>query len=94
MAGELEPAVAADSDAEIVFIVRSKRDPQKRSEVFVVDQASADLLARITSAARATGEQRAALVQARAAGPVASRPNVLQPTAAAQPIVRGQSSDY
>jgi thiol-disulfide isomerase/thioredoxin len=94
MARELEPAVAADSDAEIVFIVRSKHDPQKRSEVYVVDQASADLLARISSAARATGEQRAALAQTRATGPVASRPNGLEPTAAAQPIVRGQSSDY
>src|SRR5262249_26470158 len=35
---ELTPLAAGD-DSEIVFIVRSKRDPQQRSEVYVVDQA-------------------------------------------------------
>jgi S1-C subfamily serine protease len=85
------PVIDAGDDTEIVFIVRSKRDPSQRSEVYVVDQAAPDLLARITRAAQATGEQRAALAR-----------NTTQPavrTAAAPqrtngPVVRGQSSDY
>jgi len=60
-AAEIAPVVAAGDDNEIVFIVRSKRDPSQRSEVYVVDQAAPDLVARITHAARASGEQRAAL---------------------------------
>jgi thiol-disulfide isomerase/thioredoxin len=79
------PAAVADDDAEIVFIVRSKRNPQNRSEVFVVDQAPPDLISRITHAARTTGEQRAALAQ-RAAASVASRPGM-------PPVVRGQTAE-
>jgi S1-C subfamily serine protease len=84
--------IAAGDDTEIVFIVRSKRDPSQRSEVYVVDQAAPDLLARITRAAQATGEQRAALARNSAA-------QFPGRTAAASarssgPVVRGQSSDY
>jgi thiol-disulfide isomerase/thioredoxin len=67
------PVAAAGDDTEIVFIVRSKRDPAQRSEVYVVDQAPPDLIARITHAARTSGQQRAALAEeamrASAAGP-------------------------
>jgi hypothetical protein len=87
--GEAVPVVAAGDDTEIVFIVRSKRDPAQRSEVFVVDGAPPDLLARITHAARMTGEHRAAL--ARAATP---RPPTTVPPAGATQVVRGQSTDY
>jgi hypothetical protein len=55
--------IASGDDMEIVFIVRSKRDPSQRSEVFVVDQAPPDLVARITREAQASGERRAALAR-------------------------------
>jgi hypothetical protein len=91
LAAERSPIAVVVDDTEIIFVVRSKRDPAQRSEVFVVDQAPPDLIARITHAAQASGQQRAAL--ARGAAPAAR-------TASAnaypgQPaVVRGQSSDY
>ena len=90
-ASDLAPVAAAGDDNEIVFIVRSKRDPSQRSEVYVVDQAPPDLIARITHAARASGEQRAALARS-------NQPSIR--TAAANqllgrlPVVRGQSTEY
>lgn len=88
---DLAPIAAAGDDTEIVFIVRSKSNPAQRSEVYVVDQAPPDLVARITHAARATGEQRAAMARTSAA--VASRPVAAQQMPSA-PIVRGQSGAY
>jgi S1-C subfamily serine protease len=87
---ELAPIVAAGEDTEIVFIVRSKRDPAQRSEVFVVDQAPPDLVARITHAARTSGEQRAALARAAAANRTGA-PAAVPATSA---VVRGQMADY
>src|SRR5437764_888509 len=40
---DLAPVAAVGDDTEIVFIIRSKRDPSQRSEVYVVDQAAPDL---------------------------------------------------
>jgi thiol-disulfide isomerase/thioredoxin len=91
-ASELAPVAAAGDDTEIVFIVRSKNNPAQRSEVYVVEQAPPDLIARITHAARATGEQRAALARANAS--VASRPAGMPPQMPAAPIVRAQSGAY
>ncbi len=85
------PVIAAGDDTEIVFIVRSKRDPSQRSEVYVVDQAAPDLLARITRAAQATGEQRAALARSAAQQSVRT---AAAPPRTNGPVVRGQSSDY
>jgi thiol-disulfide isomerase/thioredoxin len=86
----LEP-IAVGDDTEIVFIVRSKRNPAERSEVYVVDQAAPDLVARITHAARASGEQRAALARA-------NQPPVRTASAGQLPgapsVVRGQSGEY
>jgi hypothetical protein len=90
-AAESPPVVAAGDDTEIVFIVRSKRDPSQQSEVYVVDQAAPDLVARISHAARTSGEQRAALATR------AAQPAVRTAAAAARsgtPVIRGQSSDY
>lgn len=69
----LAPLSASD-DTEIVFIVRSKKDPGQRSEVFVVDQVPPDLLARITREAQASGERRAAVARLDAAPHVAAAP--------------------
>jgi hypothetical protein len=91
-ASELVPVAAAGDDTEIVFIVRSKTNPAQRSEVFVVDQAPPDLIARITHAARATGEQRAALARANAS--VAPRAAGIAPQMPSSPIVRAQSGAY
>jgi S1-C subfamily serine protease len=91
-AQDIAPVVAAGDDTEIVFIVRSKRDPSQRSDVYVVDQAAPDLVARITHAARASGEQRAALAS-RAAQP-AMRTAAASPPRSGTPVIRGQSSDY
>jgi S1-C subfamily serine protease len=91
-AAEVAPVVAASDDTEIVFIVRSKRDPSQRSDVYVVDQAAPDLVARITHAARASGEQRAALAT-RAAQPAVRTAAAGVPRTGAA-VVRGQSADY
>jgi thiol-disulfide isomerase/thioredoxin len=85
------PVMAAGDDTEIVFIVRSKRDPAQRSEVYVVDQAPPDLIARISHAARTTGQQRAAVAQAAAQAGV--RSVAAAPPAAEPRLVRGQSTD-
>jgi len=85
----LAPVAAAGDDSEIIFIVRSKRNPGAQSEVYVVDQAPPDLIARITHAAKTTGEQRAAT--ARASSPtLRTAANQLPAT----PVVRGQSAEY
>ena len=81
----------AGDDTEIVFIVRSKSDPAQRSEVYVVDQAAPDLIARITHAARASGEQRAALARTNQAG---ARTAAAGPRSGMPPVVRGQSTEY
>jgi hypothetical protein len=72
-AAELAPVTAGD-DTEIVFIVRSKRDPSQQSEVFVVDQAPPDLVARIAREAQASGQRRAAVARLGQAPHVASAP--------------------
>jgi thiol-disulfide isomerase/thioredoxin len=87
---DIAPVAAAGEDTEIVFIVRSKRDPSQRSEVYVVDQAAPDLVARITHAARATGEQRAALARAAQPGIRTAAANSLP----GSPVVRGQTAEY
>jgi hypothetical protein len=85
---------AASDDTEIVFIVRSKSNASQNSEVYVVDRAPPDLLARITHAARASGEQRAAL--ARAANSRAAQPSLqtAQNQLPGSPVVRGQTAEY
>ena len=87
----LEP-IAVGDDTEIVFIVRSKRNPAERSEVYVVDQAAPDLIARITHAARASGEQRAAVARAHQQPPARTASASQLPGAGA--VVRGQSGEY
>jgi thiol-disulfide isomerase/thioredoxin len=88
---QLIPVAAAGDDTEIVFIVRSKRDPSQRSEVYVVDQAAPDLVARISHAARASGEQRAALARAAQVPVRTASANQLP---GSTPVVRGQSAEY
>src|SRR5262245_41945037 len=90
IASELSPVVNASDDSEMVVIIRSKRDPQQRSDVYVVDQAPPDLLARIAQAARATGEQRAELARARTASAPSRQGLPYQPANSA-PVVRGQT---
>jgi thiol-disulfide isomerase/thioredoxin len=87
-------AVAAEGDdTEIVFIIRSKSNPQQQSEVYVVDGATPDLMQRISAAAAATGQRRAAAASARAAAAptmqTAHRDRLRE-----APVVRGQSQDY
>jgi S1-C subfamily serine protease len=78
----------ADADTELVVIVRSKRSPDQRSEIYLVDQASPDLLSGIVTAARQGVAQRAASVAARQ--PVPATPRQLYQ---ASPVVRAQSSE-
>ena len=82
------PGGIAPQDAEVVFIIRSKSNPQERSEVYVVDQASPELLTNIVHAARQGAGQRAASVAARPAPAGAT-----MPAGYAQPVVRGQSGE-
>jgi thiol-disulfide isomerase/thioredoxin len=88
---DLQPVAAAGDDTEIVFIVRSKRNPTQNSEVYVVDQAPPDLIARITHAARSSGEQRAALARA---AMQTSRTATANAGPASPTVVRGQSNEY
>jgi hypothetical protein len=67
-------------DAELVVIVRSKRNPVQRSEIYVVDQASPELLTGIIHAARRRTQEQAAEVAAR------------EPAPAARPVIRAQFS--
>jgi hypothetical protein len=85
---EPRPVAAAD-DTEIVFIVRSKSDPGQRSEVYVVDGAPPDLVARITHAARNSGQQRAAAAAQHAAA-LATAASGYSPGSTGT-VVRGQS---
>jgi thiol-disulfide isomerase/thioredoxin len=93
-----ESPVAGGDDTEIVFIIRSKSNPQQRSEVFVVDGATPDLVGRISEAARATGQRRAAQAAARvapiSAGPAGTVQTAHRDRSRESTIVRGQSSDY
>ncbi|HZN32228.1 MAG TPA: trypsin-like peptidase domain-containing protein [Pirellulaceae bacterium] len=87
-ATEPSPVFNASDDSELVVIVRSKRDPQQRSDVYLVDQAPPDLLARIAQAARTTAEQRAELARARTATAPPRQLPYQQP--GSPPVVRGQ----
>jgi hypothetical protein len=87
-----EGPVATDDDTEIVFIVRSKANPQRQSEVFVVDGATPDLVSRISEAARSTGQRRASQAASRPAG--AAPPLTAHRDRPGVPVVRGQSADY
>jgi hypothetical protein len=90
IAAATAPVAQSDDDTEIVFIVRSKKNPDQRSEVYVVDQAAPELLSQISEAARSTGQRRAAATAAARSG--ATIPGLAQRTLPTeQPVVRGQS---
>jgi thiol-disulfide isomerase/thioredoxin len=92
-AGVENPVAGGDDDTEIVFVVRSKTNPQRQSEVFVVDGATPDLVSRISEAARSTGQRRASQAASRAAG-AAPLQTAHRDRPGAAPVVRGQSADY
>ena len=51
------PAIAAAADvndSEVIVIVRSRRNPQQASEVYSLDSAPPELLARIAASGRRT----------------------------------------
>jgi hypothetical protein len=85
------PTPLGDNDTELVVIVRSKRNPSERSEIYLVDQASPDLLSGIVTAARQGAAARAASLASRqsAAIPGGFSPQLNQ----AQPVIRAQSGD-
>jgi S1-C subfamily serine protease len=82
-----QAALPGFHDAELVVIVRSKSNPQERSEIYVVDQATPDLLTGIVHAARSGAAQRTRSV-APAGQPIQyAQHERYNP----QPVVRGQS---
>ena len=82
---------ALDEDSELVVIVRSKRNPNQRSEIYVVDQATPDLLTNIVHAARSGATPQTAIAN-RQALPV--QPRAMQRERfGGQPVVRGQSAE-
>jgi hypothetical protein len=88
-------AAPISGDTELVVIIRSKTNPQQRSEIYVVDQASPDLLTGIVQAARQGAQQRTATM---AGGQPSSAISAFAAPGAppgdprfAQPVVRGQS---
>lgn len=82
---------ALGSDAELVVIIRSKQNPQVRSEIYVVDQASPQLMAEIVSAARAGA--RPPVTPASSQQAVPPQRFAQGPPLGGQPIVRGQSAE-
>lgn len=81
-----ETGLAADDDTEVVCIVRSKRNPESQSEVFVVDRVDSDLLSRITTAARQSAQARLS-----SRGQVQPADRIARENPAGeQPVVRGQ----
>lgn len=86
------PTASLDNEWELVVIVRSRRDPARPSEVYVVDAAAGDLMQRITLAAQQTGQRRAAQA-ARSAAAVASAPATSGGTRPGGPVVRAQSGE-
>lgn len=81
-----ETGLVADDDTEVVCIVRSKRNPESQSEVFVVDRVDSDLLSRITNAARQSAQAR---LSSRGQVQPADR-FARENRAGQQPVVRGQ----
>jgi S1-C subfamily serine protease len=77
---------AADDDTELVVIIRSKRNPQQRSEIYLVDQVSPDLLSGIVSAAKQGAAERTAAIAARQPAPAAASPQMYE----APPVIRAQ----
>ena len=69
-----QPPAATGADTELVVIVRSKLNPQERSEIYLVDQASPDLLSGIVTAARQGAAERAASMAARQPTPASVSP--------------------
>lgn len=91
-ARDASPMANLDDEWELVVIVRSRRDPNRQSEVYVVDAVSGDLMQRITLAAQETGQRRAAQVGRSAAAVArASRGEGAMP--AGGPVIRGQSAE-
>jgi thiol-disulfide isomerase/thioredoxin len=74
-------ASTLDDDSELVVIIRSKSNPSQRSEIYVVDQASPELLTGIIHAARRGSSDQESAVAAR------------QPAPAARPVIRAQFSE-
>ena len=85
------PAPIADGDTELVVIVRSRRSPGERSEIYLVDQASGDLLSGIVTAARQGAAARAASLAARQ--PAAAASGASPQLYRAPPVIRAQSGD-
>ena len=78
-------ATGAGDDTEVVCIVRSKRNPEDQSEIYVVDHVSPDLLSRITTAARQSAQTRTSARSVQPANRLAR-----QNRAPEEPVVRGQ----
>ncbi|MDA1049314.1 MAG: trypsin-like peptidase domain-containing protein [Planctomycetota bacterium] len=81
----------ANSDTEVICIVRSRGNPQAQERVYVLEQPSSELLDRLARESR--GAMTASQVATRHVRPVTPRPNSLQATAAGEPVVRAQSAD-
>jgi thiol-disulfide isomerase/thioredoxin len=82
------------SDSELVVIIRSKQNPQVRSEIYVVDQATPQLMEQIVAAARAGARPPLYPASAQQAEQAAPPQRFAQgPQYGGQPIVRGQSAE-
>jgi hypothetical protein len=64
-----------------------------RSEIYVVDQATPELLTGIVQAARQGAEQRTAAIAAQRAATLQPQRFARGPAFAPQPVVRGQSAE-
>ena len=94
LASAMPALPALGSDTELVVIIRSKRNPQERSEIYVVDQASPELLTGIVHAARQGAQQRAAAIANSQTSAAIAPPRFAQGQPfPGQSVVRGQSGE-
>lgn len=83
----------AGEDTEVICIVRSKRNPQRQSEVIVLDRPSRGLLDQLVSETGVPSPANPTVLQASRAGSPAAVPPMRNTTGAAtaNQILRGQS---
>jgi len=81
----------AQSDTEVICIVRSRGNPQAQERVYVLEQPSSDLLDRLARESR--GAMAASQVATRHLPPLTSNPSAIRAAPPGEPVVRAQSAD-
>lgn len=88
------PIAGLGDDTELVVIIRSKRDPRVKSEIYVVDQAAPELLTGIIQAARRGAADSSTAIASQPTSTMRAAPQFQRgPAFTPSPVVRGQLSE-